>query len=284
MLKIASRNVNWLRAIAKKWNLFDYLEKENPDIVWLQETKAKPEQLDKGFFYKIEQQLGYKPYFHSAERWWYSWTAILTKIEPERIFKWFELIDKDILYKIYKDNYSYLDEQAIKDLVLDDKEWRIIWAEFDKFYFISTYVPNAKPDLSRLDIRQFWDRALLEYIKYLSKNKSVILCWDMNVAHQPIDLKYPKANEWKHGYTKEEREGFSNYLYNWFIDSFRFLYPDKVQYSWWSMRANARKNNSWWRIDYCLISPDLRDKLKDAFIHDQILGSDHAPVWIILDL
>ncbi len=280
---IASRNVNGLRAIVKKGNLFEYLEKYNPDIIGLQEIKVKPEQLDKAFFYKLEQ-LWYIPYFNSANRGWYSGTAIFSKIEPVNIYKGFENMNKDLLYKLYREKFSSLKEDEVNSLVINDEEWRLITADYGNFYFISSYVPNAKPDLSRLDIRQFWDAALLEYIKYLDKQKPIILCGDMNVAHQPIDLKYPKANEWKHWYTIEERQWMTNYLKSWFIDTFRHLYPEKIQYSWWSMRANARKNNSWWRIDYCLISSSLKDKLKDAFIHDHILGSDHAPVGIVLDI
>jgi len=286
MLTIASRNVNGLRAIIKKGCLLDYLKQYKPDIIWLQEIKATQNQIDKGFIHLLEK-LGYKyRYFNSAEKLWYSGTAIFSKIEPKNIIKWFELLPDDLIYDILDREFKNLEisKEEIEKVIKKDVEWRLLIAEFDKFYFWSVYVPNAKPDLSRLDFRQFWDRVLLEYMKFLSKQKSIIFCWDMNVAHMPIDLKYPKANEWKHWYTKEERKWFSNFLKAWFIDCFRYLYPDKVQYSWWSLRANARKNNSGWRIDYCLISPDLKNKLKDAFIHDHILGSDHAPVGVILDM
>ncbi len=284
MISIVSRNVNGLRSIIRKGNLLDYLKKEKPDIVWLQEIKARENQIDKGFI-KLLKDLGYNYIFiNSAERGGYSGTAIFSKIKPEKFIKGFELLPNDIVKKVYEKYKDRVSLNEVEEVILKDKEWRICIAEYPSFYMWSVYVPNAKVDLSRLDFRQFWDEILLEYMKYLSKKKPVVFCWDMNVAHNPIDLKYPKANEWKHGYTIEERQWFSRFLEHWFIDTFRYLYPNKIQYSWWSLRANARKNNSWWRIDYCIISSDLKEKLIDAFIHDNILWSDHAPVGVILDI
>jgi exodeoxyribonuclease-3 len=284
MLKIASRNVNWLRAILKKWNLIDYLKQYKPDIIWLQEIKLSAHQVDKGFL-KILKDLGYNYiFFNHAQRPWYAGTAIFSKVKPVNFHKWLFKLTNDDIQKIKNELKLKVSDDEIKKVILNDEEWRVSILEGDNFYFISCYVPNAKVDLSRLDFRQVWDKFMLTFLKKLDEHKPIIFCWDLNVAHQPIDLKYPKANEWKHWYTIQEREWFSNYLKAWFIDTFRYLYPDKIQYSWWSMRANARKNNSWWRIDYCLISPKLKDKLVDAFIHDHILWSDHAPVGVILDI
>ncbi len=282
---LASRNVNGLRSIIKKGYLLDYLKKYKPDVIWLQEIKARENQIDKGFI-KLINDLGYKYiFFNPAERWWYSGTAIFSKIPFKQTIKWFSKMPSEFIRDIYETSFkNKVDFEEVKKVILEDKEWRLSIVDLWDIYFWCVYVPNAKVDLSRLNFRQFWDKALLEYLKYLDKQKPIVICWDMNVAHQPIDLKYPKANEWKHWYTKEERQWMTNYLKAWFIDSFRFLYPEKIQYSWWSMRTNARKNNSWWRIDYCLISPKLKNKLIDAFIHDHILWSDHAPVGVILDI
>ena len=273
-MRLLSRNVNWLRAIVKKW-FIDFLKNINPDILGLQEIKVQPEQLDQFFLDELEQSW-YKVFLNPAKRKWYSWTAILTKKEPLKIIKWIQ-IDKNFTKK-----YSEY-EKEIEEVIHQDKEGRVLTAEFDDFFFTTVYTPNAKPDLSRLDFRQIWDEAFLEYMKKLDKIKPVIFCWDLNVAHTEIDLKNPKANEWSHWFTIEERKGFSNFLQNWFIDTFRYFYPDKTwAYSWWSYFWNARKNNSWWRIDYFLISNKLIDKLKDAFILPEITGSDHCPVGIEL--
>ena len=276
-MKLLSWNVNWLRAVVKKW-FMDFLNNVQPDILWLQEIKVQPDQLDQFFLDDLEQA-GYKVYFNSAKRKWYSWTAILTKKEPLNVIKWIHL--EEDLIKTYPE-YA----KEIEEVIYQDKEWRVLTAEFDDFFFTTVYTPNAKPDLSRLNFRQIWDEAFLKYMKKLDQIKPVIFCWDLNVAHQEIDLKNPKANEWSHWFTKEERQWFSNFLKHWFIDTFRYLYPDKTwTYSRWSYFGNARKNNSWWRIDYFLISNKLVDKLKDAFILPEITWSDHCPVWIeICDL
>lgn len=276
-MNLAYWNINWLRAILKKWNLVDFIKQYNPDIMWLWEIKVNENQIDKWFIYFLNS-LWYDLYLNSALKSWYSWTAILTKIKPINIYKWIN-IDKGFLCELCKIYNVNIDEAV--DIIINDNEWRILNLEFEKFYFISVYVPNTKEDLSRLNLRQVWDRSLLNYIKNLKK--PVILCWDMNVAHQPIDLKYPKANEWKHWYTIEEREWFSLYLENWFIDVFRYFYPEKIQYTRWSMRAWARKTNAGWRIDYFLISKDLISYVKDCIIYDNILWSDHAPIWLFIE-
>jgi len=273
-MKILSRNVNWLRAIIKKW-FIDFLQTINPDILGLQEIKVQPDQLDQ-FFVDDLEQLGYKLYLNPAKRKWYSWTAILTKIKPLNIIKWIQ-IDEDFTKKYPE--YA----QEIEEVIHQDKEWRVLTAEFEDFFFTTVYTPNAKPDLSRLNFRQIWDEAFLEYMKKLGQIKPVIFCGDLNVAHTEIDLKNPKANEWSHWFTIQERQWFSRFLKNGFVDTFRYFYPDKTgAYSWWSYFWNARKNNSWWRIDYVLVSEKLTDRLKSAFILPEIMGSDHCPVGIEL--
>ena len=273
-MKILSRNVNWLRAIIKKW-FIDFLQNINPDILGLQEIKVHPDQLDQ-FFVDDLEQLGYKLYLNPAKRKWYSWTAILTKIKPINIIKWIQ-IDEDFTKKYPE----YAEE--VEEVIHQDKEWRVLTTEFEDFFFTTVYTPNAKPDLSRLNFRQIWDEAFLAYMKKLDQIKPVIFCGDLNVAHTEIDLKNPKANEWSHWFTIQERQWFSRFLKNGFVDTFRYFYPDKTgAYSWWSYFWNARKNNSWWRIDYVLVSEKLTDRLKSAFILPEIMGSDHCPVGLEL--
>ena len=273
-MKLLSWNVNWLRAVVKKW-FMDFLKNENPDILGLQEIKVQPDQLDQ-FFLDELCNFWYNVFLNSAKRKWYSWTAIFTKKQPLNIIKWIKL-EEDLTIK-----YPEFSKE-IEKVIYQDKEWRVLTAEFEDFFFTTVYTPNAKPDLSRLKFRQIWDEAFLKYMKKLDETKPVIFCWDLNVAHKEIDLKNPKANEWHHGFTIEERQWFSHFLENWFIDTFRYFYPDKTwAYSWWSYFWNARKNNSWWRIDYFLISEKLIDRLQDAFILPDITGSDHCPVWITI--
>ncbi len=269
-MKLISWNVNWLRAIAKKW-FFEYLESESPEVIWLQEIKVKEEQIEKEIFEKI-QKLWYQPYFNPAVRPWYSGTAVFSKIKPS-----------DVLLGI-NTTWLNLDKSEIDEVIEENHEWRVTTLDFGDFYYVTVYTPNSKDDLSRLAYRQIWDKAFLAYMKKLEEKKPVIFCGDLNVAHEPIDLKHPKPNEWKHWYTEEERQGFSNLLKAGFTDTLRHKFPETPSlYTWWSYMGNARKNNSGWRIDYFLTTEKFWNQyLKEAFIRPEIMGSDHCPVWILL--
>lgn len=263
-MKAISWNVNGFRAWKEKDGAVDFLLQENPDFICLQETKAQPEQIV-DFAAEIFKDYPHH-FFNSAIKKGYSGTAIFSKHEPISV--------------------SY----AIDTLDLADDEGRVITAEFDDYYLVTVYTPNSKPDLSRVDYRHDeWDPKFLNYLKKLEKEKPVVVCGDLNVAHEEIDLKNPGSNKTTEknpgnpGFTDKERKGFTNYIKKGFVDTFRYLYPDTVErYSWWSYRFNARTNNSGWRIDYFLISDSLKSKLKDAKIHDKITGSDHCPVSIEL--
>lgn len=282
MKKIISRNVNWLRAVVNKWFFWEFLNKYFPDILWLQEIKVQPDQIDQFFLDWLREQWYYL-YFNSAKRKWYSWTAIFTKQKPLNVFKWINFDNMGDNLWVFKIDSSLTKE--IDNVINNDIEWRVLTAEFDKFFFTTVYVPNSKWDLSRLNFRIVWDMYFLNYMKELEKRKPVIFCWDFNVAHKEIDLKNPSANKWHHWFTDEERLWFSKFIDNWFVDTFRYLFPDKkYAYSWRSYLWNARKNNSWWRIDYILISKNILNNLKDAFILDNIFWSDHCPVWIDLKI
>lgn len=250
MKKYISWNVNGLRACLKK-GFLEYLLSENPDIIGLQEVKLS--EVDPKF--KID---GYNMYYNLAEKKGYSGTAIFTKEEPI-----------SISYGIGKEEH--------------DKEGRVITAEFNKYYFVTVYTPNSKSELERLDYRQLWEDEFRVYLKNLERNKPVIICGDLNVAHKEIDLKNPKTNTRSAGFTIEERNKFTELLDSGFIDTYRYLYPKKIEYSWWSYRGNARKNNTGWRIDYFCVSDILKKYIKDAQIHTNIEGSDHCPVVLILD-
>ena len=260
-MKIISWNVNGFRAWKDKPGTLDFFNKlEQPDIICLQETKAQPDQVDETTFpdYPFD-------YYNSAEKKGYSSTAIFSKIKPKKV-------------------WHGMDNSPIEN------EGRIINAEFDDFILVNVYTPNAKPDLARLELRhKKWDVAFLKHLKKLENKKPVVVCGDLNVAHNDIDIARPDANRTTEkkpgspGFTDKEREGIENYLNAGFIDSFRMLYPEKVQYSWWSYRAiGARKRNVGWRIDYFLTSKKLASKIKDAVIYDQAMGSDHCPVGLIL--
>jgi len=261
-MKAISWNVNGFRAWKEKEGAVDFLLSENPDFICLQETKAQPEQINQ-FAATLFPKHGYQ-YFNSAIKKGYSSTAIFSKHEPISI------------------------SNEIKGLDAANDEGRVITAEFKDYYLVNVYTPNSKPELARVEYRhKEWDVQFLKYLKKLEKKKPVILCGDLNVAHTEIDLKNPSSNKTTEknignpGFSDREREGFDNYLNAGFIDTFRHLYPDTIErYSWWSYRFNARKNNSGWRIDYFLISDILKNKLKDAKIHDDITGSDHCPVSI----
>ena len=265
-LKIYSWNVNGIRAVWNKNLLLPFIEKEKPDILCLQETKAQRDQVP----FTLE---GYEEYWNSATKKGYSGTAILTKIKPINVVYDFS----DQINKKYQ-----LVDLAERDT---NDEGRVITAEFDKFFLVTVYTPNSKDDLSRLDIRhQHWDKAFLAHLKNLEKTKPVIFCGDLNVAHTPDDLANPKPNEGKSGYTHEERQGFENYLKSGFVDTFRLFKTGNGHYSWWSHWANSRSRNVGWRIDYFLVSANLKPKIINADIHSEYLGSDHCPVSVEVDL
>ena len=247
-MKLISWNVNGLRACMQK-GFLDFFKEINADIFSIQETKMQENQLD----LNIE---GYHYYISSAIKKGYSGTLIYTKEEPLNV--------------IYGINEKYNDEG------------RIITLEFKNFYLVNCYVPNAQDGLKRIDYRMVFEDDLRNYLKSL--NKPVIYCGDLNVAHNPIDLKNPKANENNAGYSIQERTKFNELLNAGFIDTYRYLYSDKEEYSWWSYRFNARANNAGWRIDYFITSDTLKDKIKDAKIHTSIYGSDHCPVELDIEL
>lgn len=250
-MKAISWNVNGLRACVKK-GFLDVFKDLDADFFALQEIKLQEGQID------LELE-GYHQFWHYAERKGYSGTAIFTKHKPLNVYRGF-------------------------DFDFDDDEGRLLTLEYEDFYFVTVYTPNAQPELKRIDFRMEWEDNFNNYLNSLKKKKSVIVCGDLNVAANEIDLKNPKANVGNPGFSDQERGKFKTLLETGFIDSFRFLYPDKEGiYSWWSYRFNARKNNAGWRIDYFLVSDDLKSKIIDAKIHTEIYGSDHCPVEITLE-
>lgn len=251
-MKLISWNVNGLRACVGK-NFMEFFQEVDADIFCIQESKLQEGQID------LELS-GYHQYWNYAEKKGYSGTAIFTKQEPLNAF-----------YGIGIEEH--------------DKEGRVITLEFDKFYMVTVYTPNSQNELARLSYRMEWEDAFLAYLKKLEEKKPVVVCGDLNVAHKEIDLKNPKTNRKNAGFTDEEREKFSVLLDSGFIDTFRYFYPDAEGiYSWWSYRFQARAKNAGWRIDYFLVSEGLKDALKSAHIHTDILGSDHCPVECVLDL
>ena len=266
MLKIYSWNVNGIRAAIRKGALQDFIAKHKPDIVCLQETKAMQGQAE------IDLP-DYEEYWNSAHKAGYSGTAIFTKIKPLRVINGFP--------ESFTKKYKFIDSET-RDSA---NEGRVIAAEFDKFWLVTVYTPNAKDDLSRIPLRhEHWDPAFLAYIKQLETIKPVVFCGDLNVAHTADDLARPKENEGKKGYTKEERAGLQNYLDAGFVDSFRLFTKGNGHYTWWTHWANARARNVGWRIDYIMASKSLKPKIKKAEIHADVMGSDHAPVSIQLAL
>lgn len=265
-MRIYSWNVNGIRAVVRKELWQPFLTSEKPDIICLQELKAKADQFDLA-------GNGYHTYYHSADKPGYSGVAIISKIKPLSVQY---NLPTEIIKKYPKLTDAYGDASS---------EGRVITAEFTDFYLISTYFPNAKDNLGRLElIDQGWNPAFLEYIKQLSKSKPVIFGGDINVAYTEDDLANPKANRGKKGFTAEERQGFANYLESGFIDSFRQFTSGNGYYTWWSHFAKARERNVGWRIDYFLVDKRLKAKLISANIHPNILGSDHCPVSIELNL
>jgi exodeoxyribonuclease-3 len=252
VMKMVSWNVNGLRACVTK-GFVDIFNKLDADIFCLQETKLQEGQID----LPLE---GYYQYWNYAEKKGYSGTAIFTKKEPLAVT-----------------NGIGIDEH--------NTEGRVITLEFEDFFFVTCYTPNSQNELKRLDYRMKWEDDFREYLLRLNKKKPVILCGDLNVAHNEIDLKNPKTNRKNAGFSDEEREKMTTLLNSGFTDSFRYLYPDKEGiYSWWSYRFNARKNNAGWRIDYFITSDSIKDKIIDSKIHTDIMGSDHCPVELDIDL
>lgn len=266
MLKLYSWNVNGIRAVWNKNLLKPFIESDEPDILCIQETKADQSQSE------VELP-SYTEYWNSAEKKGYSGTAIFTKPKPISVINGFP--------ESFSKQYKFIDQET-RDSA---KEGRVITAEYEQFFLVTVYTPNSKDDLSRIPLRHdHWDPAFLAYVKLLEKKKPVVFCGDLNVAHTPDDLANPKPNEGKKGYTNEEREGFQNFLDNGFIDTFRMFHKGNGHYSWWTHWANARARNVGWRIDYILISSSLKNKVLDAQIHANIMGSDHCPVSITLEV
>ena len=251
MTKLISWNVNGLRACVSK-GFMEYFNNTDADIFCIQETKLQNGQIE------LELQ-GYYQYWNYAEKKGYSGTALFTKKRPQ-----------NVMYGIGIDKH--------------DNEGRVITAEFNDYFVVTCYTPNSQRDLQRLDYRMTWEDDFLNYLKTLEQTKPVILCGDLNVAHKEIDLKNPKTNRKNAGFTDEERGKLSILLDSGFIDTFRYFYPDRTGvYSWWSYMFKAREKNAGWRIDYFIVSDALKNRLKDADIHTEILGSDHCPVELILD-
>ncbi|WP_050638035.1 exodeoxyribonuclease III [Candidatus Stoquefichus sp. SB1] len=245
-----SWNVNGLRACLTK-GFADFFNHIDADIFAIQETKLQQHQIDLQFD-------GYYSYYNDAVKKGYSGTAIYTKKKPLQV------------------SYGL----GIKE---HDQEGRVITLEFEKYYFVTVYTPNSKRGLERLDYRQVWEDAFREYLLNLKKIKPVMICGDLNVAHQEIDLKNDKTNHKNAGFTDEERAKFTELLESGFVDTFRYMYPDKETYSWWSYMFKAREKNAGWRIDYFVVSDDLKKQIKDAYIYTDVLGSDHCPVGVELE-
>ncbi|MGJ8677140.1 MAG: exodeoxyribonuclease III [Akkermansiaceae bacterium] len=249
-MKIISWNVNGIRAVIKK-NFAEFITDHQPDILCLQETKARAEQVDLPL-----EMAGYHCYWNSAEKPGYSSTAIFSKTKP-----------------IAVTNDIGIEEH--------DKEGRVITAEYEDYYLVTVYTPNAQNELARLPYRQRWDDDFLAFCKNLERTKPVIFCGDLNVAHREIDLARPKNNRKNPGFSDEERAKFDKIVDAGFVDTFRHFYPDKTDaYSWWSYRAGARGKNVGWRIDYFCVSAPLMNRVSQASIHSDVLGSDHCPVSI----
>ncbi len=248
-MKCISWNVNGLRACEGK-GFSEVFKSLDADFFCLQETKMQAGQLDLQFE-------GYESYWNYADKKGYSGTAVFTRLKPLKV-----------TYGIGIDEH--------------DHEGRVITLEMDTFFLVTVYVPNSQDELKRLDYRMRWEDDFLSYIKRLDAIKPVIVCGDLNVAHKEIDLKNPKTNRRNPGFTDEEREKFSQWLDSGFTDTFRFLYPEQVTYSWWSYRFRAREKNTGWRIDYFVVSSRINDQIADAKIHTEIMGSDHCPVELEL--
>lgn len=256
MMKLISWNVNGLRAVVTK-GFKDVYENLDADIVCIQETKMQQEQVSQDILNIFKDRY---VYWNSAEKKGYSGTAVISKIKPI-----------SVTYGIQKEEH--------------DKEGRIITVEYEKFYLVNCYTPNSKRQLERLEYREIWEDEIREYLIKLDKKKPVIYCGDLNVAHNEIDLKNPSSNHNSAGFTDKERNKMTELLSSGFIDSFRYLYPEKIGvYSWWSYMFHARDNNAGWRIDYFIVSDSIKNKIIDSKILTEIFGSDHCPVELDIDL
>jgi exodeoxyribonuclease-3 len=265
-VKLYSWNVNGIRAVVRKDVFGPFLREEQPDILCLQETKAQRGEA-------VIEMPEYHEHWNSADKKGYSGTAIFSKTEPVSVFGGLTS-EIQAKYDMTADGYGD-----------PNKEGRVLTAEYEAFYVVSVYTPNAKDDLSRIPLRRdHWDPAFLEYCRLLEKKKPVIFCGDLNVAHTELDLAQPKANRGKKGFTDEERAGFQAFLDAGFVDTFRMFRQGNGYYTWWSPFAGSRARNVGWRIDYILVSACLRDKVTGADIHPSIMGSDHCPVSITLEL
>lgn len=256
--------MNGIRAVLRKDLFQPFIDAEQPDILCLQETKAQPGEA-------VIDLPGYTEFWNSADKKGYSGTAIFTKEKPISVST---DLPADLLerYDMTKDDYGN-----------PNTEGRVLVAEYEKFFLMTVYTPNAKDDLSRVELRhKHWDPAFLEYAKRLEQTKPVVFCGDLNVAHTELDLARPKPNIGKRGFTNEEREGFQNFIDAGFIDTFRLFHEGNGFYTWWSHFANARENNTGWRIDYFLVSESLKANVVAADIHPNVLGSDHCPVSVEL--
>ena len=254
-MKLLSWNVNGLRAILKK-GFLNFLEKYNPDILCLQEIKTHPHQLDAAI-HDLPLMSQYHIYWNSAQKPGYSGTAVFTKQEP-----------LSVSYGIEIEEHG--------------TEGRVITLEFPDYFLVNVYTPNAGEELKRLDYRMQWDKDFLEYLKKIEKKKPVIVCGDLNVAHQEIDLANPKANRGCSGFTDQEREAFTRLIKAGFVDTFRQVNQEPGQYTWWTYRFGARSRNVGWRIDYFCISKNLLPRMKEAFICPEVQGSDHCPVGLVV--
>lgn len=264
-MRIYSWNVNGIRSVLKKGDLEKFLAYENPDILCIQETKAKRDQVEVDFGDYIE-------YWNSAERPGYAGTAIFVR-------NGIKVLNE------YHDFEKYPELKIEKDVFGDPlNEGRILTLEFKNYYVVTVYVPNSKRNLERLSLREkLWDPALKTYFKKLQEEKPIIVCGDFNAAHEEIDLARPKDNVKNAGFTVEERKGIDGFLKVGLIDTFRSLHPDSERYTWWTNWGNARANNVGWRIDYFFISEALRKNLKSAEIYESVFGSDHCPISIELE-
>ena len=300
-MKIYSWNVNGLRAVLRKGALQEFIAAEQPDILCLQEIKAKPEQVDYEF-------PGYKAFWNPAKRAGYSGTAIMVREESLPLLFSADLLTKNVIHwsagrtapdganlsgtsGIYifgfanQELYASENNGNDSDEHLASREGRVLTLECEKFYLVNVYTPNSKPDLSRLKLRETeWDPGFLQYLKELEKVKPVVVCGDFNAAHNEIDLARPKTNHHSAGFTDEERRGITNLIKAGFVDTFRALHPKAVRYTWWSHWGKARENNVGWRIDYFFVSESLQSKLKTAEIYEGVMGSDHCPVSIELEV
>lgn len=260
-MKIISWNVNGIRAVIRKDAIVPLFETEQPDILCIQETKAQPEQVS----FDVE---GYEQFWNSAEKKGYSGTAVYTKLPVLSVVH-------DIPPEIEKKNRLSADKYGDPNT-----EGRVMTLEFEDFYLVTVYTPNAKDDLTRIPLREKWDAAFADYMIALEIKKPVIFCGDLNVAHTEEDLARPKENIGKKGFTNEERSGFERFISDGFVDTFRMFHQGNGHYSWWSNWGQARERNVGWRIDYFMVSSKLKDKVKSADILMDVMGSDHAPVVV----